>query len=142
GGVWRAMGWVGATSAAESTGRSQPARATAATRPASGSRSGVRAISVRDWGMALLREGVGLGRADEVVLAQPAHVVRGVADHHAVVMDLEVRVVVLAVGDEGERVHERHGPVVVVEAEGPGDRLAVLDHLPARDLGQEFAQAC
>src|SRR5699024_1659900 len=72
---------------------------------------------------------------------QAAHVVGGVANDDAVVVDLQVGMVVLAVGDEGQRVHERHGPVVVLEPVGPADRRAVVDQRPVGYLGQQFTQA-
>lgn len=79
--------------------------------------------------------------ADEVVLGQPAGVVGGPAHHAAVVVDREVRVVVLAVGHVRQRVHERDGAVVVREAEGAHQRAPVLGQLPARHLRQQLAQA-
>ncbi|MNI43668.1 hypothetical protein D3C73_980070 [compost metagenome] len=65
----------------------------------------------------------------------------GVADDGTVVMDAEVRVMVLAVGDPGQRVHEGHGGVVILEAERPHQRLAGLGQLPAGNLRQQFGQA-
>ena len=49
--------------------------------------------------------------------------------------------VVLAMGHERQCVHESDRLVVVAEAERLGDRVAVLDHLPAGNLGQQFAHA-
>ncbi|KAG0925048.1 hypothetical protein G6F32_013696 [Rhizopus arrhizus] len=51
----------------------------------------------------------------EVVLAQAAHGVGGEAHDRAVVVHAQVRMVVLAVGDPGQRVHEGHGGVVILE---------------------------
>ncbi len=48
---------------------------------------------------------------------------------------------ILAMGHERQCVHERHGPIVIVEAEGLGEGVAVLGQFPARHLRQQFAHA-
>ncbi len=77
-------------------------------------------------------ERVDLGGADEVVLTQAADGVGPVRDLATGVRDLEIGVVIFAVRHPGERVHERHRLVEVLELEGP-DELRAL-HLPARHL--------
>jgi len=47
--------------------------------------------------------------------------------------------VVLAVGDEGQRVDESDGAVIVVEPEGLAQCVAVLDQFPAGNFRQQFA---
>lgn len=46
-------------------------------------------------------------RTDEIVLAQPTHVVSGVADYATVVVDAEVGVVAFAVGRVDQGFHEQ-----------------------------------
>src|SRR3546814_11299094 len=84
---------------------------------------------------------VGFRGADEVVLAQAAHVVGGIPDHAAVVVHAAVGMVVFTVGHVCQRVHERHRAVIILEAIGLCQRVAVLRHLPARDLWQPFLDA-
>lgn len=52
--------------------------------------------------------------------------------------DTQIRVVVLRVGDEGQRVHERNGFVVIGEVVGllDGDVGAVAAQAPAFELGE------
>src|SRR5690606_11588813 len=85
-------------------------------------------------------KGAGAGGADEVVLGQAAGIVGRIAHHAAVVMHRQVRMVVLAVGHVRQRVHERHRAVVVLEGEGPHQRLAAFGKLPAGHLWLQFAQ--
>src|SRR3546814_3859080 len=49
--------------------------------------------------------------------------------------------VVFTVGHVCQRVHERHRAVIVLEAIGLCQRVAVLGQLPARDLWQQFLDA-
>ena len=50
----------------------------------------------------------------------------GKTHHRTVVVHAEIGVVILAVGDPGQRIHERDGAVVVVEAERAQQRLAIF----------------
>src|SRR5579871_369932 len=61
-------------------------------------------------------QAIELRGADEIVVGEPADGVRRVADAAVVVAELEVRVVVLGVGDVRDRVHEAHDPVEVLES--------------------------
>lgn len=66
------------------------------------------------------QEGVDLGGADTVVFRQSLDAMCTEAHVTAVVTHLDVRVMILAMGDPGERVHERHGLVVILELERAG----------------------
>ena len=46
--------------------------------------------------------------------------------------------VVLAMGHERQRIHERHRPVVILEGERPDQRMAIFRQLPARHLRQQL----
>src|SRR5207248_2905734 len=101
---------------------------------------GARVSSARRAGSrgSAQRDQVHLGRAHEVVLREPADRVGGESDAAVVVADLEVRVVVLDVGDVRERVHEAHGAVEVAEGELAADGARALGQRPvARDLREE-----
>jgi hypothetical protein len=56
-------------------------------------------------------------------------------------MHRQVGVVVLAIGHVRQCVHERHGAVVVLEAEGAHQRLAFFREFPTGHFGQQFAHA-
>src|SRR5690606_10859320 len=78
----------------------------------------------RRW--ASISQRVGAGRADEVVLGKAADIVGGETHHAAVIVDTQIGVVVFPVGHEGQRIHERHGPVVIVEHESPNHGTAFI----------------
>ena len=46
---------------------------------------------------------------------------------------------IFAVRNEGQRVHERHGPVIVLEMNYSADRLSMFNELPAI---QQFQMMC
>src|SRR5581483_674420 len=85
------------------------------------------------------RNGVDLGRADEVVLRQPLDRVRGELHAAVVVPHLEVRMMVLDVGNMGERIDEAHSPIEVLELELPPQiRPLLRQHPPLRELLHEL----
>src|SRR5215469_6415447 len=63
------------------------------------------------------RQLVNFRRADEVVLAQSLDGVRRELHAAVVVADLEVRMVILDVGDVRDRVDEAHRPIKILELE-------------------------
>src|SRR6185437_6219318 len=65
------------------------------------------------------RNRVDLRRADEVVLREPLDRMRGELHAAVVVPHLEVRMMVLDVGDVRERVDEAHRPIEILELELP-----------------------
>ena len=75
------------------------------------------------------------GGADEVVFGEAADGVGGVAHGYFVVAEVDVGVVVFAVGDEGGGVYEGEGFVVVSEFEGAVED--VVDDGPVGDFGEE-----
>lgn len=78
---------------------------------------------------------VDFGGADEVVFGETADGVGGVAHRDLVVAEVDVGVVVFAVGDEGGGVYEGEGFVVVFEFEGTVED--VVDDGPVGDFGEE-----
>jgi hypothetical protein len=58
------------------------------------------------------------------------------AHRAAVVTDFEIGVVVLTIRNIGQRVHERHGLVIIPEPERAADRLAGVIQRPAACFGQ------
>src|ERR1700682_5447617 len=73
---------------------------------------------------------VHLRGAHEVVFRQSADGVGAEGDAAVVVADLEVRVVILDVGDMRQRVHEAHGAVEVPETELAPDGERVFSQYP------------
>src|SRR6185312_1779458 len=85
------------------------------------------------------RYGVDLGGADEVVLRQPLDRVRGELHAAVVVPHLEVRMMVLDVGNMGERIDEAHSPIEVLELELPPQIRPLLgEHPLPRELLHEL----
>ena len=82
-------------------------------------------------------QAVDLRGADEVVFRKTIHCMRAVADVAAVISDLDVRMMVLAVRHPGKCVHECHGLVVVLEAETALDRRGARVQRPARRVGKQ-----
>src|SRR5262249_14019169 len=66
----------------------------------------------------LPRERFGFCRADAVVERDAARVMGRPGDDDPVVMHREIRVMILAIGHPGERVHKADGVIVIGEAEG------------------------
>ncbi len=75
---------------------------------------------------------VDLRGADEVVLAQPLDGVRRVLHPAIVVADLEIRMMILDVGDMRERIDEAHGPIKILELELPPQIRPFLRQHPVR----------
>src|SRR5487761_168982 len=76
------------------------------------------------------RNRVGLCRADEVVLREPLDGVRGELHAAVAVPHLEVRMMVLDVGDMGEGIYEAHGPIEILELELPPQVRPLLRQHP------------
>jgi len=76
----------------------------------------------------------GLGGADKIIVRQPARIMGGKPHLHPIVMDPKIRMMVLAVGDKGQRVHKRDGPIIIGKMKGPDQCIPF--HRPARQKRQ------
>ena len=63
---------------------------------------------------------------DEIIQGKSADRVRGVDNLATAVADLQIRVMVLLMGDPGHGIHKGHGFVIVLEVKLAG-RVALLD---------------
>ena len=80
---------------------------------------------------------VDLGGANKIVLREPAHGMGAEPYSAAVVTDLEVWMVVLAMCNPGQRIHKRNGFVIVGKFPGAGDLVGRIIQRPAGDFAQQ-----
>src|SRR5690606_38945531 len=94
---------------------------------------------IREFASSLVKEIFHPGRTDEIVERKSAHVVGRIMQFATGVAHLEVRMVILDVGDPGDRVDEGHSAMEIVEAENLVYAAAVRGQRPSGQVLQVVA---